>query len=138
MSSQVSSHGGSHCWWISALPRLRSMLRTESEIVALDATRLVTRRPISGAEPVFAGHYPGFPILPGVLLVDAAYRDVVRSAATWSRRPIRLVGLDSVRFSTPVFPGDVLETVCDVTSVDGGLRVKATFRTDRGRVAGAK
>jgi 3-hydroxyacyl-[acyl-carrier-protein] dehydratase len=114
------------------------MLSTESEIIAVDATRLVTRTPITDAEPVFAGHYPGFPILPGVLLVDAAHRDVVRSAAAWSDRPIRLVGLDSVRFSAPVFPGDVLETECAVAFVEGGLHVKATFRTGRGRVAGAR
>lgn len=114
------------------------MLRTESEIVSLERDRLVTRRPIDETEAVFAGHYPGFPILPGVLLIDGAHRDVVRSAAAWTHRPIRLAGLDSVRFSAPVFPGDVLETECVVSVTEERLNVKATFRTGRGRAAGAR
>ncbi|NUR59930.1 MAG: hypothetical protein HOV87_14850 [Catenulispora sp.] len=114
------------------------MLRTESEIIVLDSDRLVTSRPIAESEPVFAGHYPAFPILPGVLLVDAAHRDVVRSASAWTDRPIRLAGLDSVRFSAPVFPGDVLETECAVSVVENGLEVKATFRNGRGRAAGVR
>jgi 3-hydroxymyristoyl/3-hydroxydecanoyl-(acyl carrier protein) dehydratase len=56
---------------------------------------------IEPTEPFFAGHYPGLPILPGVLLLDHVHR-----AATADRDPIPLTGVESVRFLAPVLPGD--------------------------------
>jgi 3-hydroxyacyl-[acyl-carrier-protein] dehydratase len=48
-------------------------------------------------EPVFAGHYPGQPILPGVFIIDAVCRAVP---------DMDLAGVESVRFRRPVEPGD--------------------------------
>ncbi|MFG3051494.1 3-hydroxyacyl-ACP dehydratase FabZ family protein [Kitasatospora sp. NPDC048239] len=86
---------------------------------------------VSAQEPVFAGHYPGFPILPGVCVVE-----FVRLAASadlpegW-----RLTAVESSRFLSPVLPGDRL-TLDLVWSQDGPeRRCKATASTERGVAA---
>ncbi|MGF1663942.1 MAG: hypothetical protein ACFCVG_16025 [Kineosporiaceae bacterium] len=58
------------------------------------------------------GHYPGFPIVPGVLLVetaDRAVREVGGVEAAWS-------GIRTTRFQRPVYPGDVLRAEVEVSS----------------------
>jgi 3-hydroxyacyl-[acyl-carrier-protein] dehydratase len=77
---------------------------------------------IDADDPVFAGHYPGFPILPGVCLVE-----YVRLL---DGRP--LVAIESCRFLAPVFPGDELAIECHWPSP--GL-CRATVATGRGVAA---
>ncbi|MEU4743553.1 hypothetical protein AB0G02_24245 [Actinosynnema sp. NPDC023658] len=72
------------------------------EVLERSGTTTVARLVVAADDPVFAGHFPGLPILPGVRLVEFAHR-----AATVDR-PSRLVGVESCRFLRPVFPGAVL------------------------------
>jgi 3-hydroxyacyl-[acyl-carrier-protein] dehydratase len=63
---------------------------------------------IDPADPVFAGHYPGFPILPGLFLVEYVHRAVLAGSAG---RPLRATALERVRFRRPVRPGDLVQLV---------------------------
>jgi 3-hydroxyacyl-[acyl-carrier-protein] dehydratase len=104
--------------------------------VTVTDAAVVTRAVVDPAGEVFAGHYPGFPILPGVLLVDA----VGRAAARWGEAHrlgrLRLAEVRSARFLAPVFPGDELTTDCTVARVDPGLvEVRGVCSTARGRAA---
>ncbi|MFE6871581.1 hypothetical protein ACFVFS_34150 [Kitasatospora sp. NPDC057692] len=88
--------------------------------------------------PVMAGHYPGFPVLPGVFLIEAAHRTVRRWAednAAGASGELELVAMDRCRFHRPVFPGD--RVLADVTVAGGPteLLCKAAVATDRGKVA---
>ncbi|WP_424187021.1 3-hydroxyacyl-ACP dehydratase FabZ family protein [Actinokineospora sp. G85] len=58
-------------------------------------------------EPVFAGHYPGFPIFPGMCVVECVHRAGLLLAPD-EAGDLVLAGMESVRFLTPVFPGDEL------------------------------
>jgi 3-hydroxyacyl-[acyl-carrier-protein] dehydratase len=86
---------------------------------------------VSPDEPVFAGHYPGFPILPGACVVE-----YVRLAAldVLGGRPGRwtMAAIESSRFLEPVLPGDRL--VFDLAwSGDDRVRTCAsTVTTERG------
>ena len=66
-------------------------------------------------EPFFAGHFPGHPIMPGVLIVEAmAQLSGVLGMATRGTRPadgsvFYLAGTDKTRFKRPVVPGDRLD-----------------------------
>jgi 3-hydroxyacyl-[acyl-carrier-protein] dehydratase len=75
--------------------------------------KLVARKLVSRNEPHFQGHYPGHPVMPGVLIVEAlaqagaimACREVNFDPA---KQVIYLLGVDKVRFRRAVVPGDVL------------------------------
>lgn len=93
-------------------------------------------------DPVVAGHYPGFPVLPGVFLIEAADRTVrqwahgnvpARDGAEGGE--VDLVAMDRCRFHRPVFPGD--RVLADVTVTDNaaGLLFRAAVATNRGKVA---
>ena len=76
--------------------------------------RIVGRKNVSANEPYMQGHFPGHPIMPGVLVVEAlAQACCVLAVKTRGRKPAEgflqyLAGLDDVRFKRPVRPGDLL------------------------------
>ncbi len=88
-------------------------------------TRIVARKNVSWNEPYFQGHFPGDPVMPGVLQVEA----MAQAAALLgleSRPELRLpgagvllLGLDAVRFRRKVVPGDVLRIEVSVDRVRG-------------------
>jgi 3-hydroxyacyl-[acyl-carrier-protein] dehydratase len=59
-----------------------------------------TRRLIPADHPSLAGHFPGVPIVPGVVVLD----EVVAALAEW-RAESRLTGIPSVKFIAPIKPG---------------------------------
>ena len=70
---------------------------------------------VSANEPYLQGHFPGYPIMPGVLVVEAlAQLCCVLAFETRGRKPADgylhyLAGVDDARFKRPVRPGDVLD-----------------------------
>ena len=64
-------------------------------------------------EPFFQGHFPTFPIMPGVLIVEAMAQAagvlaIESMPAEEQGKPVFFMGLDKVRFRKPVVPGDQL------------------------------
>jgi beta-hydroxyacyl-ACP dehydratase FabZ len=81
-------------------------------IVELGKGRVVTIKNVTFNEPYFAGHFPGHPVMPGVLIVEALAQSAALLALNEvGRDPVRLfmlTGLDKVRFRRRVIPGDQL------------------------------
>jgi 3-hydroxyacyl-[acyl-carrier-protein] dehydratase len=86
------------------------------EIVEQTDNRIVCRKTFSGDEYFFAGHYPGFPITPGVLLCETAMQ---AGAVLLSSRVPAGAGvpvatrMNDVRFKRPVRPGETIELEVD-------------------------
>lgn len=74
--------------------------------------RIVGLKNITINEPFFQGHFPGRPIMPGVLIMEAlAQVGAILALLSTPQNPgnlIFLLGLDKVRFRKPVVPGDQL------------------------------
>jgi 3-hydroxyacyl-[acyl-carrier-protein] dehydratase len=76
--------------------------------------RIVAIKNVSNNEPQFQGHFPGRPIMPGVLILEAfAQAAVLMMLAGDKDAPENQVyyylGIDNARFKKPVLPGDQLE-----------------------------
>jgi 3-hydroxyacyl-[acyl-carrier-protein] dehydratase len=83
------------------------MTATWADTVVVSGTSV-----IDPADPVFDGHYPGFPILPGLFLLEYVHA-VVRTSAV--AEGMHLVGLERARFTRPVRPGDEIRIEASLT-----------------------
>ncbi len=85
-------------------------------------SRIVCLKNISGNEPFFAGHFPDFAIMPGVLIVEAlAQASIILFKKSFdpeqNKDKVFLLASVNVRFSKPVFPGDQLILEVDIEKV---------------------
>ncbi|WP_218952422.1 hypothetical protein [Amycolatopsis anabasis] len=93
-----------------------------------------TSIPIAAEEPVFAGHYPGFPIFPGLCVVDCVDRSA-RLAAPPGAGGLTLAGVESIRFVGAVHPGDGLTIDLSWNREGESWRCAARARTERAEAA---
>ena len=84
-------------------------------------------------EPHFQGHFPGRPLMPGVLIVEAMAQVgglIVKQMPDLPKGLFVFAGIDSVRFRRPVVPGDQLIINCELISIKrqrfGKVRGEAT------------
>ncbi len=119
-------------------------------IVEMDpGRRIVGIKNVTINEPFFQGHFPGHPVMPGVLIIEAMAQVAGILAYLSSNDEVRkkvsyFLSIDNARFRKPVLPGDVLRLEMETTLnrrgiwgfsgkalVDGKLvadaEVKATF-----------
>lgn len=94
-------------------------------IVEFEPTkRIVAIKNVTANEPFFQGHFPGYPIMPGVLVLEALAQAgalmILHEDATPGERLIFFTGVDGCRFRAPVVPGDQLRLEVEV------LRFRAT------------
>jgi len=83
--------------------------------------RIVTLKALSLAEEYLADHFPAFPVLPGVMMIEAMVQSaawLVRVAQDFSRSVIVLSAARNVRYSSFVQPGRMLR--CDVDAIEIG------------------
>ncbi|MFE6776510.1 3-hydroxyacyl-ACP dehydratase FabZ family protein [Streptomyces sp. NPDC057702] len=107
-----------------------------AEVVSLDAGAIHVRITVDPGAPVFAGHYPHFPLLPGVFTLDAVDHAVRLHAQRTDGARTALAEVRSVRFAAPVYPGDVLTVECAITLGEDGERdVRVRCRTDRDKAS---
>lgn len=77
-------------------------------------------------EPFFAGHFPGHPIMPGVLIIEAMAQVggvLAFKSAGVANKAVYFMGIDNARFRKPVVPGDTVEFVLTVTKSRGVIWV---------------
>jgi len=93
------------------------------EIVELEpGQRARGRWHLQGTEPFFAGHFPGRPTLPGVLMVEAIAQlgvVVVRSDERFAGKLPLFGGVDKARFRRQVVPGEVLDLEIELERLSG-------------------
>ena len=89
------------------------------EVIEISDTRIVARKTIEDTLDVFRGHYPHFPILPGVLQLEAAFQAgaiLIAKTQELAAGTIPVVTrLNNTKFRNMVRPGDVLDIEAELT-----------------------
>ncbi len=88
--------------------------------------RALGRKCVSVNEPFFQGHFPGNPVMPGVLIIEALAQ--VGAVAMLSQPEFKghtayFAGIDKARFRQKVVPGDVLSLETEIVKVKGPVGV---------------
>ena len=114
----------------SILPHREPFLLLD-EVVELDpGRRVVARREVRVEDPWFAGHFPGRPVMPGVLIVEAMAQAGAVAVLVEEENRGKIAffaGIDDCRFKRVVEPGDTLTLTCEIDTVRGPIgRGKAT------------
>jgi len=88
---------------------------------------IVALKNVSANEEFFSGHFPDFPVMPGVLILEAlAQASGILGFKTVDKRPVDgsiyyFVGADNVRFKRPVQPGDQLQLEATIIAEKRGI-----------------
>lgn len=137
---------------INILPHAFPFLLVDRVLEVDPGKRIIGIKNVTYNEPFFPGHFPGQPIMPGVLIIEAMAQTagilVFKSMPEEAReridphqkRSVFFLGIDNARFRKPVIPGDQLRFELEVTRkrqsiwafkgkalVDGKLVAEAEF-----------
>jgi beta-hydroxyacyl-ACP dehydratase FabZ len=81
-------------------------------ITEMEPERIVGVKNVTANEPFFMGHFPDFPVMPGVLIVEAMAQVagvlVLKDVADRKKRLVLLASVEDAKFRKPVLPGDTL------------------------------
>lgn len=89
--------------------------------------RILAQKNVTFNEPFFPGHFPNYPVMPGVLIVEALAQAAAilafqtQGAKADANSVYLFVGIDNVRFKKPVTPGDVLHLEVSIMRTSRGL-----------------
>lgn len=106
------------------LPHRYPMLLVDKILECDDKKRIVGLKNITANEPFFQGHFPGFPVMPGVLQLEAMAQTggvLLNRIAKLSGKIPYFMSIDKVKFRKVVRPGDSMRIEVEITN----LRSKA-------------
>jgi len=108
------------------LPHRYPFLLVDRIIELVPRVRIVGIKQVSINEPFFQGHFPGAPVMPGVLVVEALAQVgavlALREIENRDEKLVMFTGIKEARFRRPVVPGDTL--MLEVTALRIGSRVQ--------------
>jgi|TARA_B110000879_G_scaffold124361_1_gene164333 3-hydroxyacyl-[acyl-carrier-protein] dehydratase len=108
---------------MAVLPHRYPFLLVDRVVELVKGEKIVALKNITGNEEVFNGHFPGAPIFPGVMIVEALAQAsgilgfVTTDTTADDGKLYLFAGLDKVRFKAPVVPGDQLMLESEVVAV---------------------
>ena len=103
---------------LDILPHKYPFLMVDKVISKTD-TNIITLKNVSHNEPYFSGHFPGFPIMPGVLILEGMFQSggLLFGCANLDKGQLVYVAtVDKVKFIKPALPGDQIKFDINITT----------------------
>ncbi len=108
---------------LQVLPHRYPFLLVDRILEIEDGKRIVGLKNVTINEPFFQGHFPGHPIMPGVLIIESMAQVggmlLMGTFADPSSKVVYFMSLDKIKFRRPVRPGDQLRIECEVIHLRG-------------------
>jgi 3-hydroxyacyl-[acyl-carrier-protein] dehydratase len=123
------------------LPHRYPFLLVDRVVEFIPGQKLIAYKNVTINEPFFNGHFPGHPVMPGVLILEAlAQASAILAYKSESMDPeskvTYLMGVDNAKFRKPVLPGDKLQLGIEVLRHKGVIwKTKGTATVDGVKVA---
>ena len=112
------------------------LIDTIEELTPLE--RAVARKCVTFNEPYFAGHFPGNPVMPGVLILEAMAQTGAVALLVhedYKGKTAYFAGMDKVRFKRKVLPGEVLTLEVKVVKIKGNMGIAEGVARVDGQIA---
>ncbi|GAB6989875.1 3-hydroxyacyl-ACP dehydratase FabZ [Paenibacillus pini] len=106
------------------IPHRYPFLLVDKVLEIIEGKKAVGIKNVTCNEPFFLGHFPDYPVMPGVLIVEALAQVggiVMSNGESTNHKLGLLTGIDNCRFKRQVKPGDQLDLVFDVTRIKGQI-----------------
>ena len=107
-----------------------------------EGQKAVGKKCVSGNEPFFQGHFPGNPVMPGVLIIEALAQVgavAMLSIPEWKGKTAYFAGIEKAKFRKKVVPGDVLMLETTIVKAKGPMGIgKGIATVDGVKVAEAE
>ena len=100
--------------------------------------RALAKKCVTVNEPFFQGHFPGNPVMPGVLIIEAlaqAGAVAILSLPEWKGKTAYFASINNAKFRQKVVPGDVLMLETTLIKVKGPIGIGKAVATVNGKVA---
>ena len=120
------------------LPHRYPFLLVDKEVELEPGQRAVGIKNVTMNEHYFQGHFPGKPVMPGVLQVEALAQTgaiAVLSLEEYKGKIVYFGGIDKLRFKQKVVPGDVLRLEVELIKRRGPIGIAKAVATVDGKVA---
>jgi beta-hydroxyacyl-ACP dehydratase FabZ len=121
---------------LGCLPHRYPFLLVDRVLEIEPARRIVALKNVTINEPFFQGHFPGVPVMPGVLIIEALAQAgalmLLHDGGCHDNKLIYITGIDNARFRRIVVPGDQLRLTIEVIR----LRSRASRLKGRAEVDG--
>jgi UDP-3-O-[3-hydroxymyristoyl] N-acetylglucosamine deacetylase / 3-hydroxyacyl-[acyl-carrier-protein] dehydratase len=120
---------------LELLPHRYPFLLVDRVLEVQGTQKIVGLKNVSFNEPFFQGHFPGHPVMPGVLIIEAMAQTggllLMDQIPDREKKVVYFMGIDGVRFRKPVLPGDQLRMEVEMLQFRGKVaRMKGIAYVD--------
>ena len=123
---------------MSIIPHRQPFLLIDTVEEVEPGVRAVAKKNVTFNEPYFAGHFPGNPVMPGVLIIEALAQTgavAILSQPEWKGKTAYFAGINQAKFKQKVVPGDTLILETEIIKVKGPIGVGKAVARVNGKLA---
>ena len=120
------------------LPHRNPFLLIDTIEELVPGEKAVAKKNVTMNEPYFMGHFPGNPVMPGVLIIEALAQTgavAILCQDEWKGKTAYFAGINNAKFKQKVVPGDTLELTTEIIKIKGPIGVGKAVAKVNGKTA---